>query len=375
MSDISLLPDQLRQKEEEIRKDTVAIAPPASSLSMHMPQEEEEDVEVIEVEEGEVDQLLVGEPFYSRFYYRLSLWAEETKDKLFHARPVEPPPKLPPQFFKPPQPVAQTPKPAVQIQPAPAVGAAPVVPPSAKPEMVLPVETKPTPVAAVSTPSRPKARIIPSAPSRGKRVRIIKRVRKPVQVSLLDEQFVSAMQVNVGKRKFTLAFLTVFFALIFAGSYFLLDRAETAVAQEKSQVDASYGQLKTEIGQAQTKWASYQDLEPRLLAFNELMNKHMATSRVFDFLERNTLSDVSYANFSMDQTGKVTLSATAASYPAVARQLAIFKDAPEILTADANAFAGDKEKGVAFQLSLQFKPDSLLYKNGIEQKRGEQTTP
>ncbi len=360
MSDISLLPDQFREKEAEIVHQETVAEQPTGSLSMHVPKIEEEEIEVIEVEEGEVDQLLVGEPFYSRLYYRMSLWVEEAKDKLFHARPVEPPPKLPPQFFKTPEQAPAKPMaaPKPEAAPVPAPGA-PAVPPVAVTE-AKPVETKP---GTPTLPGKPKARIIPSAPSRGKRVRIIKRVRKPVQVSLLDEQFVSAMQVDVGKRKFVLAFLTVFFGAIFAGSYYLLDRVQTAAAQEQAQVDSGYQQLKAQIGDAQAKWSAYQDLEPRLIAFNDLLDKHQALSRVFEFFERNTLADVAYSNLTVDQSGKASLTVTAASYAAVARQLAIFKEAPELATYDANAFAGSPDKGVNFQLSVQFKPAALSYKS------------
>lgn len=351
MSDISLLPDTIRAKEEQIKKEQASEQLPESESLMHVPKDEFEDVEIIEVEEGEVDQVLSNEPFMTRFLYKAGIWLEEKKDELFKPRVTEPPPKLPPQFFEPSKPkkagepaAVQPVIPGVVIRPA---GQAPMVSPAAQIK-------------------KDKARIIPSGTKR--RVRIIKKVRKPVHVSLLDEGVVRQLQVNVPKRKFTLAFLTLFFAAVFAASFFLLNQQQANALAAQTTADSELRDLRTRIQELQKKWAVFQDLEPRLISLSDLLDQHVSTLHVFKFLEQNTLSNVHYGGFLMDNEGRVALTVSAPSYEAAAKQLAVFQSSPEIKEVSASAFTSmvsesDNTVTVSFQLIVVFHTKALLFES------------
>ncbi|MDD5726421.1 MAG: hypothetical protein PHC53_03365 [Patescibacteria group bacterium] len=360
MTDISLLPQDFRDKEEELKKQQGAEQPPAVDSSMHVPKEEAEDIEVIEVEEGEVEQVLSNEPFLTKMIYKAGVWLEGMRDKLFKAHKPEPPPKAPPQFFAPPK---AKPPAVMPMAPAPATPASPTA------QAVPPVAAKPTGTAPVAqirpvTPQpQAKARIIPSAAT-PRKVRIIKRTRKPVHVSLLDEDVVRQMQVNVPKRKFTLAFLTVFFAAVFVASFFLLDQQRANAFADQQAANQEMQSLKGQIKDMQGKWATFQDLEPRLMALNDLMDHHVSILNVLKFLEQRTLTDVSYSGFLLDSGGQVHLNVTAPTYQAAARQLMIFKDSPEVKNVDANSFtylSDGKGANVTFPLTLQLQTQALLF--------------
>ncbi|MHB8831358.1 MAG: hypothetical protein ACYC44_04580 [Patescibacteria group bacterium] len=368
MTDISLLPQDFRDKEEELKKQQGAEQPPAGDSSMHVPKEEAEDIEVIEVEEGEVEQVLSNEPFLTKMIYKAGVWLEGMRDKLFKAHKPEPPPKAPPQFFAPPK------KPVISAQPAatspkPMAGQPPVklpTPPGATPTVPQMPATKP---AAAPLPQA-KARIIPSAAT-PRKVRIIKRTRKPVHVSLLDEDVVRQMQVNVPKRKFTLAFLTVFFAAVFVASFFLLDQQRANAAADQQAANQEMQSLKGQIKDMQGKWATFQDLEPRLMALNDLMDHHVSILNVLKFLEQRTLTDVSYSGFLLDSGGQVHLNVTAPTYQAAARQLMIFKDSPEVKNVDANSFtylSDGKGANVTFPLTLQLQTQALLFEQPLSER-------
>jgi len=366
MGDISFLPQSLRKQEEEIKYSSLEQEQ-AASVSMHIPKSEEpEDIEIIEVDEAEVEQMLIGEPLYSRVYYKLSLWIDDLRDKYLKPRPIEPPPKLPPQFFTPPKTVRE-PLPPAKTQ---AVSA---VPPTASPIPSAP-EAQPSLAPAVkegvksqspaAIAARPKARIIPSGATPRRRVRIIKRVRKPVSVSLLDEDYMRQMQVNVPKRQFTAIFLFVLFGVVFGASYLLLDRLQVAAAADNQVLSQNLSDLKNQITVEQQKWNGFQDLEPRLVQLNALLNDHTSVNRILTFLEEHTLSDVSYSNFTMDNTGRVSLSATAGSLAATARQLIIFREASEVAAVDSTAFQfvnTESGSSVNFQLLIQFKPSAFKF--------------
>ncbi len=352
MSDISFLPSSLREKEEEIKKESLHAAP-KEPVSMHVPETEEEDVEIIEVDASEVDQMLIGEPLYTRLYYKASLLFASLKEKYLEPRPAEAPPKSPPQFFKP---SAAKPESAIKKPVAPAVS------------MPADQKTKESTdkKSAVETP-KPKARIRPAStkPQSGRRVRIIKRVRKPVHVSLLDEQTMRDLHINIPKRKFTLVFLSILFAVIFGSAYLLLDQATAQAVSEQKLIQNRYNEVKSSITSEQDKWQAFQDLEPRLIALNDLLETHISANNVLKFLEENTLKDISYASFMMSSDGRINMSVTAASYDAAARQLMIFEESPMVKAAEANSFNVAEKDGqnyVSFQLVLYLQPHALLFK-------------
>ncbi|MFZ6015974.1 MAG: hypothetical protein ACOYUZ_06530 [Patescibacteria group bacterium] len=359
MSDISFLPSSFKDKEEEIIKESIHEPEDAGSISMHVPESEEEDVEIIEVDASEVDQVLVGEPLYSKLYFKASLWIDGFKQKYLQPRAAEPPPKEPPQFFKaPPIKPAEKGKIPAEAAPGPGVKA---------PATVTAKEASKTPAAVSAQPAaKPKVRIIPSGATPRRRVRIIKRVRKPVHVSLLDEEMMRQMHINIPRRQFTLIFLTILFAAVFVGSYFLLENAKTSAAAEQQTVQSALNDVKNLSRSELEKWMSYQDLEPRLIALGNLMDEHKSVLKVLAFLEKNTLKDVSYGSFSKDSDNQVNLAVTAGSIESAARQLLVFEEAPEIQTLEANSFSISTDeqaqsKKVTFQLLLEFTPDALKY--------------
>jgi hypothetical protein len=377
MSEISLLPQSFRDKEEELKKQQAIEQPPAESSSMHVPKEEGEDVEIIEVEEGEVDQVLKNEPFLSRAIYKAGAWFERMKDGFFAPRKLEPPPKSPPQFFQPTKKPVPAQPPKVQIKPAIPTSPIPApVQPSAKPAPVSPPIAPAAPVAPPTTQAKvepsSKARIIPSSTT-PRRVRIIKRVRKPVHVSLLDDNVMRQLQVNIPKRKLTLVFLTLFFAAVFVASFFLLDQQQAKANEAQQVAGQELKALQGQIKSLQGEWLAYQDLEPRLIALNGLLDRHISILNVLKLLEQRTLSTVSYNGFLMDGTGQIHLNVTAPSYDAAAKQLQIFKESPEVKSVDANAFSyveGTTERpaSVNYALTLQLQTEALLFEKPLSER-------
>ncbi len=345
MADISFLPSSYKEQEDEIKKDSLKTAA-NEPVSMHVPETEEEDVEIIEVDASEVDQLLIGEPIYTRLYYRASLFIDNLKTKYLEPRPLELPAKTPPQFFKAPDKIKQA-----------TVGSAPASTQTPGSQMVAKTDEK----QGVS-----KAKIRPSAmrPMSGKRVRIIKRVRKPLEVSLLDEGMMRDLHINIPKRKFTLVFLTILFIAVFAGAFLLFDNAIARAVSDQSVIQGNLNQTNKKLSDEQAKWKAFQDLEPRLLTLSSLLETHISVNKVLSFLEEITLQDVSYGSFMMNEDGRINLSVTAVSFEAAAAQMLAYETSPYVQLAEANAFSISTDSGikrVTFQLVLQLKPEALRF--------------
>lgn len=354
MSDeISLLPEELRKKEE-VLKHTSPPPPEAKGqdLRFSVPKEEGEDIEVIEIDEGEVDQVLESEPPLTRFIYKVSAAFDDMRQKLFQPRAVEPPPKLPPQFFTPPpkKPLPGAPPTAAAVgapTPAPAVGA-----------------------AALAAGEKPKARVVPfeKVP---RRVRVIKRIRKPVRVSFVSEEDLRLMRVDIPKRRFTFITVTILFAVLLGGSWYLLDQQKQAAASELSKADKQLGDLRRAVQEKQAAWTSFQDLEPRLKALAGLLRQHVSANRLLESIETYTLPTVAYQSMSLSADRRVTLLVVADSFETAAGQVATFQKAPFVKKIEAAGYTATYDppdsyvpKSVEFQAVLTLSDDALVAPSG-----------
>lgn len=92
-----------------------------------------------------------------------------------------------------------------------------------------------------------------------------------------------------------------------------------------------------------------------------LLKNHVISSKMFDWLEKNTEANVSYQSMSFSQGNNLTLSGTAVAEGDLNQQLAIFEASPEVqrvnLTSVANSQAG--AAGWTFNLTLVLSPSLL----------------
>ncbi|MBI3290686.1 hypothetical protein HYZ76_00220 [Candidatus Falkowbacteria bacterium] len=132
--------------------------------------------------------------------------------------------------------------------------------------------------------------------------------------------------------------------------------------------------LENEIKSLDIKIAGYEedrlealDLQKRLQLIRELLDKHIYWTQFFSLLERHTISDVYYTNFSMAGRDKLVISAVGKDYKSVAQQLVAFQEAGDFVksvridsaAADVNPEAGGYA-GVKFNINLEFLPNIFL---------------
>jgi len=356
MSDISFLPEDLRSTEASVQKQK-SVPPPvdAAVLRMHVPvSTADEDIEIIEVDESELGAILADEPFFTRFSYQLSLAFDSLRQKMTRRQSALPA-KLPPQFFSPPK--------------------SGLVTTSASGGMNGRGESTGTPGSFKS-----RARITPLTDV-PRRVRVIRRVRKPVRISLLSAEELLAYQVNVPNRQWTLAVSTVLFILVIGGGYWLLSTRVNEANGTLAALNAELDIARAEIRTKETTWSTYRDLERRLTTLNTLLNSHMVMTRTLDFLEKSTVPEVYYQSATFSPDGLISLDAIADSFESAARQMVVLERHPAVKYAEAlsfSALAGSDNTGgastgpqsstgvgtlqkipVGFQLIVQIDPTIL----------------
>lgn len=91
-----------------------------------------------------------------------------------------------------------------------------------------------------------------------------------------------------------------------------------------------------------------------------LLGKHTAVSRLFEFLEENTISDVHFSNFSY-QEGRVSLNGTARSYTALAEQSLVFEKSRLIKDVSFADFNLSPEGFVNFKAEFEVSNELISY--------------
>lgn len=356
MGDISLLPEDLRGQEEHIKeKPTSSSIRDEVGLKMHVPDAMvDEDIEIIEVDEGDLAAVLSEEPFMTRLTYKLSLWIDQFKDKFLKSGEEAAPAKAPPQFFKPPKKGLITSSGAEKISVT-------ITPPTSS---SLQGSASASAQGGSDRKTSIRARITPQTEV-PRRVRVIKRVRKPVRVSLISAEDLAVLSIDVGKRKWTLGvFILLFTSLIVGGYFFITFRLQTA-KQSLVTVQMETATTEKEATDKSTQWKQYEDLEGRLKILQQELKTHIIITKLFDFLEKNTLPGVSYKNASWSGTGQLTLDVVADSFDSAGGQVIVLKKNPLVLNADASGYAisRNSETGalehITYQLAIKLKPDVL----------------
>lgn len=336
MSNVSLLPEDLREKEKKSEHAPSPQNEAESDLKMHVPQETaDEDIEIIEVDEGDLAAVLSDEPFMTRLTYKISLLIDQAREKFLHSpRTSAPPAKAPPQFFKPPKTGLVT------------ATAAPGKPGEA-----------PKPGSAAGQ----KARIMPSTEV-PRRVRVIRRIRKPVRISLASADILQELSVDVVRRKWTMALVVSSLLILIGAGYYLLTQRVQAAQAQLATVDSQLGLAKNEVNDRLKDWSQYQDLEERLRILSSELNSHIISSRLFTFLEQNTLPSVRYKSASWSDDGKLALDVVTDTFEHAAGQVMVMKSNPDIKKVTAATFGSERDEktrkitSVTFQLQVELKP-------------------
>lgn len=114
-----------------------------------------------------------------------------------------------------------------------------------------------------------------------------------------------------------------------------------------------------------------EDLDPNLI--RELINisnnlasaraiirNHLLTSNVFEFLEKNTHPKVAYGSISYSAGSlKMDLTAAAASYLVLARQISVFESSPVVNKVSFGGLSIAEGGIVKFGLGIEFKPELI----------------
>ena len=92
----------------------------------------------------------------------------------------------------------------------------------------------------------------------------------------------------------------------------------------------------------------------------DLLKKHVAVSRLLEFIEDNTLPDTRFTRF-IYKDGNVILSGAARSYSSLAQQSLVFEHAPSVQKSEFADFSLGRDGFVNFRVELVVDPSLIAY--------------
>lgn len=107
------------------------------------------------------------------------------------------------------------------------------------------------------------------------------------------------------------------------------------------------------------------EYKKKLDDFSTIMANHKLSSNIFDFIEKNTLPNVWFSNFSMTgSSGEVRVSGEAKDMETVSRQFRVFETSKEYIkmVTVLNTQVGNDDK-VSFILNIILEPNIFTYAN------------
>ena len=139
------------------------------------------------------------------------------------------------------------------------------------------------------------------------------------------------------------------------------------ITQQIKEIEIEIAEVNKQISQLETKKTAALDLQNRLNLIRQLLDRHVYWTKFFDLLEKYTISDVYYTNFSMVGNDRLSISAIGKDYNSVAQQLVAFQNAADFVknvridSASAEIdTAGGNYIGVSFSVYLEFVPGIFL---------------
>jgi hypothetical protein len=125
--------------------------------------------------------------------------------------------------------------------------------------------------------------------------------------------------------------VTLFF-LSLCGALFYLWRQNQI--RQTADVDDRLAKMNQLTNLAENEVSDVLDFRLRLILVNELLDNHIYWNNFFSFLEKNTLANVFYQDFSGDTSGEYILKARTDNFDSMAKQIKVFRQSPDVLEVD-----------------------------------------
>ncbi|PJE58476.1 MAG: hypothetical protein COU81_00555 [Candidatus Portnoybacteria bacterium CG10_big_fil_rev_8_21_14_0_10_36_7] len=203
--------------------------------------------------------------------------------------------------------------------------------------------------------------------------------KSKLDINLIPQELLFRKYPKSSQQIISILLAIILPALMITAIYTLIDQQQKDLANKTTKLNQDKENLITYISQFKNLQDKNIRLQDKLLVINKLLQKHIYWTKFFSLLERYTLDDVYYTEFTADTSGKFSLPAVATigsgstieakiadSYRQAAQQITAFKKAADFVSqvqvSDLEVFSDNKSgiKGVKFEINLALK-DGVFY--------------
>jgi len=187
---------------------------------------------------------------------------------------------------------------------------------------------------------------------------------KILEVNLIKDE----MQVSFNLRKhFSTLLFSLFVATLFVVEIYLGLNWWSAYEEDRlAQAQIRFNALSEEIRKMKTTSDQISAFRQRVELADALLSRHVYWTNFFTWLEANTLSSVSYQNFSGGSDGEYNLEATTDNFRDISWQTRLLLADPAVLSVRVDEGGGDRDlesadatkntEKIEFNLQLKVKP-------------------
>jgi hypothetical protein len=169
-------------------------------------------------------------------------------------------------------------------------------------------------------------------------------------------------------RKLVISEILIFLSVLIVGGAFLgLIWYQVIVSQRVAVIEKEIVILQQSISNREKLKGEALRTQDYLELVSQLLDRHIYWTKFFDLLEKNTIDDVFYTNFSMVGQEKLVITAVGKDYYSVGRQLLAFQQAKDFIknvsidaaSAEIDPKSQNYDK-INFTVSLEFLPEVFL---------------
>jgi len=190
---------------------------------------------------------------------------------------------------------------------------------------------------------------------------------KRLDVNLIPEEFAKKPEVKLSRKLFIGGMVVFISVLLVGGGYLGISWYQIKITEQIKGLETEIAILNQQISKYEKGKSVALELQRHLGIIHQLLDDHIYWTQFFALLEKYTIDEVYFTNFSMAGGDNLSISAIGRDYNSVAKQLVVFQNATDFVRSvriDAASAEIDQEEGsyagVSFNINLEFLSDIFL---------------
>jgi type II secretory pathway pseudopilin PulG len=188
-----------------------------------------------------------------------------------------------------------------------------------------------------------------------------------LDINLIPVELAKHPEIEFPKKLFQSGLILALVILLVIGSYLGITWYQFRITKQIQKLENQIADLDQQIKGLEADKSAVLTLQNRLKLVRQLLDNHVYWTKFFALLEKYTISEVYYTNFSMTGREQLVISAKGRDYQSVAKQLMAFQQASDFVknvridSAAAEIDSADGTYlGVNFNINLEFLPGVFL---------------